>query len=63
MGYITIPSNVLATQSSQPPGRATPKYVTDLMLQVSQLLRAELEELVSVARTTMEPIKPCDEKW
>ena len=34
----------------------------DLIRQVSQLLRAELEELVDVARATIEPIKPCDEK-
>jgi len=38
-------------------------YVTDLIRQVSQLLRAELEELVDVARATMEPIEPCDEEW
>ena len=37
--------------------------VIDLIRQVSQLLRAELEELVDVARTTMEPIEPCDEEW
>jgi len=37
--------------------------VTDLINQVSQLLRAELEELVDVARATMEPIEPCDEEW
>jgi len=37
--------------------------VTDLIYQVSQLLRAELEELVDVARATMEPIEPCDEEW
>jgi len=36
--------------------------VTDLINQVSQLLRAELEELVDVARATMEPIEPCDEE-
>jgi len=35
----------------------------DLITQVTQLLRAELEELVSVARTTMEPIEPCDGEW
>jgi len=38
-------------------------YVTDLINQVSQLLRAELEELVDVAQATMEPIEPCDEEW
>ena len=37
--------------------------VTDLINQVSQLLRVELEELVDVARATMEPIKPCDKEW
>jgi len=35
----------------------------DLIRQVSQLLRAELEELVDVAQATIEPIKPCDEEW
>ena len=39
------------------------KSVTDLIRQVSQLLRAELEELVDVARATMEPIEPYDEEW
>jgi len=34
----------------------------DFITQVTQLLRAELKELVSVARTTIEPIKLCDEK-
>jgi len=38
-------------------------FVTDLINQVSQLLRTELEELVDKARTTMEPIEPCDEEW
>ena len=38
-------------------------YVTDLIKQVSQLLRAELEELVDVAQTTIEPIELCDEEW
>ena len=33
------------------------------MNQVSQLLRAELEELVSVAQATMEPVEPCDKEW
>jgi len=37
--------------------------VTDLINQVSQLLRAELEELVDEAWATMEPIEPCDEEW
>ena len=37
--------------------------VTDLIRQVSQLLRAELEELVDVARAIIEPIEPCDEEW
>jgi len=38
-------------------------FVTDLIYQVSQLLRAEIEELVDVARAIMEPIEPCDEEW
>ena len=33
----------------------------DLIIQVSQLLKAELEELVDVAQATMKPIKPYDE--
>jgi len=35
----------------------------DLITQVTQLLRVELEELVDVARATMESIKLCDEEW
>ena len=35
----------------------------DLINQVSQLLRAELEELVDVAQATIKPIKLCDEEW
>jgi len=35
----------------------------DLINQVSQLLRAELKELVDVAQATMEPIEPYDEEW
>jgi len=38
------------------------KCVTDLIKQVAQLLRAELEELVDVAWAMMEPIEPCDEE-
>jgi len=38
-------------------------YITDLIYQVSQLLRVELEELVDVARAMMEPIKLYDEDW
>jgi len=37
--------------------------ITDFINQVSQLLRAELEELVDVAQATMEPVELCDEKW
>jgi len=33
----------------------------DFIRQVLQLLRAELKELVDVARATEEPIEPCDE--
>ena len=36
--------------------------VTDFIRQVSQLLRVELEELVDVARATIEPIELCDEE-
>ena len=35
----------------------------NLINQVLQLLRAELEELVDVAQATMEPIKLYDEEW
>jgi len=37
--------------------------MNDLITQVMQLLRAELEELVDVTRATFKDIKPCDEKW
>jgi len=37
--------------------------VIDFIYQVSQLLRAELKELVDVARAMMEPIELCDEEW
>jgi len=37
--------------------------VTDFIRQVSQLLKAELEELVDVAQATMETIELCDEGW
>ena len=36
--------------------------ITDLIKQVSQLLRAELEELVDVAQTIIEPIKLCNKE-
>jgi len=35
----------------------------DFINQVSQLLKAELEELVDVARTIIEPIELYNEKW
>jgi len=35
--------------------------VTNLINQVSQLLRAELKELADVAQAMMEPIELCDE--
>ena len=35
----------------------------DFINQVSQLLRAELEELVDVARAMIEPIELCNEEW
>ena len=34
----------------------------DLIKQVSQLLRAELEELVDIAQAMTKPIEPCDEE-
>jgi len=37
--------------------------VTDFIRQMSQLLRAELKELVDMAQTTIELIKPYNEKW
>jgi len=36
--------------------------VINLIRQISQLLRAELKELVDVAWAIMESIKPCDEE-
>jgi len=36
--------------------------VTDLIRQMSQLLRVELKELVDVARAMMEPIELCDKE-
>jgi len=39
------------------------KGITDFINQVSQLLRAELEELVDVAQAIMDPIELCDEEW
>jgi len=35
----------------------------DFILQVTQLLRAELKELVDVARATFKDIKLYDEEW
>jgi len=43
-------------------GKEEEVSVTDLIKQVSQLLKAELEELVDVAQAMMEPIEPYDEK-
>jgi len=36
--------------------------INDFISQVTQLLRAEFEELVDVARATLELIKLCDKK-
>ena len=33
------------------------------MNEVPRLLRAELEELVELARATMDPVEPRDEEW
>ena len=38
-------------------------YITDLIRQVSQLLRVELKELVDKAQATIEPVELCDEEW
>jgi len=37
--------------------------MNDLITQVTQLLRAELKELVDVARAIFKGIEPCDEEW
>jgi len=37
--------------------------MNDFILQVTQLLRAELKELVDVARAMFEDIKLYDEEW
>jgi len=37
--------------------------IIDLINQISQLLRAELKELVDVARTIIRLIKPYDKEW
>ena len=37
--------------------------IMDFIKQMSQLLRAELEELINKARAIIEPIELCDEKW
>jgi len=44
-------------------GKKEEASVMDLINQVSQLLRAELKELVDVAQATIEPIKPYNEEW
>jgi len=35
----------------------------DFIIQVTQLLKAELKELVNVARATFKDIELCDEEW
>ena len=37
--------------------------VIDFIKQMSQLLKAELKELVDVTQAIMEPIKPYDKEW
>jgi len=37
--------------------------MNDLIIQVTQLLKAELKELVDVARATIKPIKLYDGEW
>jgi len=53
----------IASFSHHPRPRHYASPVTNLIRQVSQLLRAELKELMDVAQTTMEPIEPYDEEW
>jgi len=37
--------------------------ITDLIHQVSQLLRAELKKLMDVAWAIIKPIEPCNKEW
>ena len=60
----TIPLiNNLITEVFKDKDKEEEVSVTNLIRQVSQLLRAELKELVDVAQAIIEPIKPCDEEW
>jgi len=56
-------NNLEITEIFKDKGEEEEVSVTDLIKQVSQLLRAELKELVDVARAIMEPIKPCNKEW
>jgi len=62
-GTAPLIDNLEMTEIFKDKGEEEEASVTDLINQVSQLLRAELKELVDVARATIEPIKPCDEEW
>jgi len=44
-------------------GKEEEASIIDLINQVSQLLRAELKELVDVAQAIIKPIKLCNKKW
>jgi len=62
-GTAPLIDNLEMTGIFEDEGEEEEVSVTDLINQVSQLLRVELEELVDVARATMEPIKLCDKEW
>jgi len=57
--------NLLGTYSTvnTPLRRVCLYYIMDLIKQVSQLLRAELKELVDIVRAIIELIELCDEEW
>jgi len=62
-GTVPLIDNLEITEIFEDEGEEEEASVTDLINQVSQLLRAELKELVDVAWAIIEPIKPCDEEW
>jgi len=61
-GTAPLIDNLEMTGIFKDKGEEEEASVMDLINQVSQLLRVELEELVDVARATIELIEPCDEK-
>jgi len=62
-GTAPLINNLEITGIFKDEGEEEEASVTDLINQVSQLLRAELKELVDVARAIIEPIELCDEEW